>query len=243
MGRFRPENIYDPKTVKQYYETVGNKVGENPNQTEADRFFDSLIPKDLTGKETLDHGCGNGRYAEVLERNGVRNIVGIDSSESMIHEAKRLSEDSKGREFLCADMDELPFQDNRFDFILSRFSLVYSSDITNTIEEMSRVLKDGGEAIIETNVADIREHTREVQEHPVPLRHILGDEEVSIENMAITMNEYDEALKVANFRIIESHIFPANEIVIQSDYPYRDCLSFEVLVMRIRKVAHEDENE
>jgi ubiquinone/menaquinone biosynthesis C-methylase UbiE len=243
MGRFRPENIYDPKTVKQYYEAVGNKVGENPNQPESDRLFDSLIPKDLTGKETLDHGCGNGRYAEVLERNGARNIVGIDSSEPMIRAAKRLSKGSKEREFVCADMDELPLQDNRFDFILSRFSLVYSSDIQKTVKEMSRVLKNGGEALIETNVADIREHTHEVQEHPVPLRHILGNEEVPIKNMAITMNEYDEALKAANFRIIESRTFPAKEIVIQNDYPYRDCLSFEVLVMRIRKVTPEDENE
>lgn len=68
-------------------------------------LFDELIPKDA---KVLDAGCGYGRWSEKFT-----NYIGVDFSPDFIEMAK-----SKypNKTFIQADLKNLPFKDNEFDF-------------------------------------------------------------------------------------------------------------------------------
>ena len=76
-------------------------------------------------------------------------MVGIDISEKLIKEAndtcrkKKLNNRVK---FLVANAMNLPFEDNQFDVAISQGILVFVDDKIKTINEASRVIKEGGKA-------------------------------------------------------------------------------------------------
>jgi len=111
------------------------------------KLVDSL---DIDSKtKVLDIACGKGSTAFYLaEKYGCQD-VGIDISEELIQEAnktckkKHLTDRVK---FLVGNAMDLPFDDNQFDVAISQGILVFVDDKTKTINEASRVIKNGGKA-------------------------------------------------------------------------------------------------
>lgn len=99
--------------------------------------------------KVLDIACGKGSTAFYLAEKYGCSVVGIDISEELIQEAKdtcrkkRLEDKVK---FVVGNAMDLPFDDNQFDVAISQGILVFVSDKTKTINEASRVLKNGGKA-------------------------------------------------------------------------------------------------
>ncbi len=97
----------------------------------------------------LDIACGKGSTAFYLAEKYGCSVVGIDISEKLIQEAnntcrkKKLNNQVK---FLVANAMNLPFEDNQFDVAISQGILVFVDDKTKTINEASRVIKEGGKA-------------------------------------------------------------------------------------------------
>ena len=52
------------------------------------RQFSSAIPEDLTGKSVLDVGCNAGFYSIQMKRRGAERVVGIDSDEKYLAQAR-----------------------------------------------------------------------------------------------------------------------------------------------------------
>lgn len=50
--------------------------------------FASSIPEDLTGKSVLDVGCNAGFYSIQMKRRGANRVVGIDSDEKYLEQAR-----------------------------------------------------------------------------------------------------------------------------------------------------------
>lgn len=61
----------------------------------SDKFakFASVIPDDLTGKSVLDVGCNAGFYSIEMKRRGAERVVGIDSDERYLAQARLASEE------------------------------------------------------------------------------------------------------------------------------------------------------
>lgn len=99
----------------------------------------------------LDIGCGTGTLLALL-RAQVRlplTLVGIDVSEDMLAEArKRLA--GLRIEYQLADAAILPFPSSSFDAIVSVLAFHHMSNAVKVpaIQEMARVLKDGGRLVI-----------------------------------------------------------------------------------------------
>jgi ubiquinone/menaquinone biosynthesis C-methylase UbiE len=99
--------------------------------------------------KVLDIACGKGSTAFYLAEKYGCSVVGIDISEKLIQEAKdtckkkRLNNKVK---FQVGNAMDLPFDDNQFDVAISQGILVFVDDKTKTINEASRVLKNGGKA-------------------------------------------------------------------------------------------------
>jgi tRNA (mo5U34)-methyltransferase len=82
------------------------------------RFADAL-PADLSGKTVLDIGCNAGFYSIELKRRGARRVVGIDSDEHYLAQARFAAEisgvDLELRELSVYDVGTLR---DRFDIVL-----------------------------------------------------------------------------------------------------------------------------
>jgi SAM-dependent methyltransferase len=93
----------------------------------------------------LDAGCGTGVFAGRLRDNGYR-VVGIDASIGMLGPARK-----RGVAVAQAIAQRLPFPDATFDGFVSVAVLHHlgsTSMVRGAIDEMIRVLRPGGSAVI-----------------------------------------------------------------------------------------------
>lgn len=105
-----------------------------------------MLPRALAGppREVLDVGCGEGRFCRMLAAHGVRS-TGVDPTPELIAAARQ--RDAAGH-YLEASAEQLPFDDARFDRVVSYLSLLDMPDARTGIAEMVRVLAPGGSLLI-----------------------------------------------------------------------------------------------
>lgn len=94
----------------------------------------------------LDIGCGLGDTTLMLNEHFANStITGLDGDMVLIEaaiEEKKLSHSNL--DFVCADALHLPFDDNSFDFVFTRYCLHHLSSAIDGLKEMKRVCKTGG---------------------------------------------------------------------------------------------------
>jgi SAM-dependent methyltransferase len=102
----------------------------------------------------LDLGCGGGHVSFAVAPQ-VREVVAYDLSREMIEVvARAAAERGLGNVVTQQGMvEQLPFADASFDFILSRYSAHHWRDLDAGLREAARVLKPGGVAGIVDAVA------------------------------------------------------------------------------------------
>jgi len=94
----------------------------------------------------LEIGCGNGYAAEQITKQlDIKSLVCIDSCEDFIEIAK--NRESKNATFMIGDALNLDFDDSSFDIIYTERCLINLDSWKKqqkALEEIRRVLKDGG---------------------------------------------------------------------------------------------------
>jgi ubiquinone/menaquinone biosynthesis C-methylase UbiE len=103
------------------------------------------------GQRVLDVACGTGLVtfpaAEQVGSDG--EIVGTDISDEMVASARQIA-DERGihnTTFARMDAEDLQTPDLHFDVALCALGLMYVPDPVKGVQEMLRVLKDGGRAV------------------------------------------------------------------------------------------------
>lgn len=95
-------------------------------------------------KDVLEIGCGTGQTAVYLHETYGWHVTGVDRHPVMVEKAtSRLKNHMSEIEFLESDAENLDFSDECFDFILSESVLAFT-DLTKSLVELSRVLKEEG---------------------------------------------------------------------------------------------------
>ncbi len=92
------------------------------------------------GDRVLDVGTGPGLVAAVAAERGA-NPVGLDFSEAMLAEARRLHPKI---EFRAGSAEAMPFGDGEFDAVVGNFVLHHSGDPNKVLKEAFRVLRPDG---------------------------------------------------------------------------------------------------
>tara|TARA_B100000686_G_C16748134_1_gene950758 strand:- start:1035 stop:1829 length:795 start_codon:yes stop_codon:yes gene_type:complete len=94
--------------------------------------------------KVLDVGCGTGVVAITAARVGA-DVCGSDLTPELIERAKENSKISQlDVDFKVADVENLPYDNEQFDFVLSQFGHMFAPRPMIAIEEMLRVLKPEG---------------------------------------------------------------------------------------------------
>ena len=102
----------------------------------------------------LDAGCGAGHTAMAFAPE-VRQVIACDFTRSMLEQVETLA-DERGIRNVTAqhgDVENLPFQDNTFDIIATRYSAHHWLHPEQALAECRRVLKSGGTFIISDIIA------------------------------------------------------------------------------------------
>ncbi|MCA9527894.1 MAG: methyltransferase domain-containing protein [Myxococcales bacterium] len=94
-------------------------------------------------RDVLEVGCGTGMILKEIAP-VARHAVGIDISRGMLGQAH-----DRGLEVVEGSATALPFADGSFDFVYSFKVLAHVEGIHQALEEVSRVLRPGGQAALE----------------------------------------------------------------------------------------------
>jgi ubiquinone/menaquinone biosynthesis C-methylase UbiE len=113
-------------------------------QTLARRVADELP----LGAKVLEVAPGPGYFAIALAKLG-REVTGLDISHTFVDLARRNAAEAKVKvEFRQGNASSMPFAEGSFDFLFCSAAFKNFSEPVRALQEMYRVLKPGGKALI-----------------------------------------------------------------------------------------------
>lgn len=97
------------------------------------------------GKRLLDIGCGSGQTAIPAAKKGI-HVTGVDIAENLIqHARKRAFAARLAATFDIGDAEDLPYDENKFDVVISMFGAMFAPRPDKVTNEFARVLSSGGQ--------------------------------------------------------------------------------------------------
>ena len=131
----------------QWAESVEDWIGQD--QAVRTGMLDSWMLNalgDVSGKQVLDIGCGEGRFCRLLADMGAK-VTGVDLTAGLVERARRMSGDDIA--YLVGNAEDLGGIDSdSFDLAVSYIVLVDIFDYESSIRAAYRVLKPGGRFIV-----------------------------------------------------------------------------------------------
>lgn len=175
-------------------------VGENSNRDNRKIFYDQLgFIKH--GMKLLDLGCGDGLDLVYYKKLGAETY-GVDASAQLLDIAKkRLPNENIQLGFF----EKIPFQDNFFDVVLSKYAIMTSANMEPVFKEIHRVLKSGGILMYLVThpfrqFFEKKDERADYFEQKVVDSHILNNT-ITVKEPSHTMNEYLNKQLFENFDI------------------------------------------
>lgn len=104
------------------------------------------------GSSVLELGCGNGKTSSALVAAGY-SVTGVDFSDAAVYNCKEMC---PGHRFICADVTELPFEDDSFDGAVAFHVLEHLDDagMVKALDEIQRVLRNRSHLFVKVFSAD-----------------------------------------------------------------------------------------
>lgn len=223
------EDKINSKNYARYYDRLEIKGTQFLAFRDLDKYIDKFK---LYNKSFLDFGCGAGKSTRFLKQFS-NNIKAVDINHEMIQIAKQKDYNTN---YLHIDQNQLPFENNSFDFIFSSWVLMEFSTIIslqNSINEISRVLKPDGINInvvcnkytyskdwlsIDTNFEENKNLTSGVK-----VKIKLSDIDLTISDYYWNEEDYEQIFRHANLDLLEKN-YPKGRIT--EKLKWKDELSY-----------------
>ncbi|PTT29997.1 class I SAM-dependent methyltransferase [Chryseobacterium sp. HMWF028] len=148
------QNLANPQGEK------GIEIGEMMNATNISMTLESIKTLMIDdGQQILEIGHGNAAHLKSI-MSLAKNLTytGIDISETMHNEAKRLNKEFENQSaFVLYEGKKLPFQDRIFDKIFTVNTVYFWESPVEFLNEIYRVLKDDGTFVLTFGQRDFME--------------------------------------------------------------------------------------
>ena len=139
-------NKFEQRSKNSY-----NKKAQNYDSTFDGKFtvkFKKMLCKYINispGSTVADVACGNGRLLHSLAKKNMFSGYGVDISDKMIEQAKKLNPDMH---FYVSACDKLPFKQGEIDIMTVCAAFHHFPDVRGFAKEAARVVKTGGSLYI-----------------------------------------------------------------------------------------------
>lgn len=154
------------------------------------------------GERVLDLGCGSGWATRLLARlvvdgpEGFGQVVGVDISDEMIRQARDASRDFDNLLYVWGSAQQIPWEENFFDKMLSVESFYYYPDQDRVLSELFRVMAPRGRMFILINL---------YKDNPYSLQWV---DKLKVPVQVRSEEEYVELLKKHAFERVEACRIP-----------------------------------
>jgi ubiquinone/menaquinone biosynthesis C-methylase UbiE len=154
------------------------------------------------GERVLDLGCGSGWATRMLARivadgpEGFGQVVGIDISDEMIRQARTESKDFENILYVWGSAQQIPWEENFFDKMLSVESFYYYPDQDRALAQLFRVMAPRGRMFILINL---------YRDNPYSLQWV---DKLKVPVHVRSSAEYIELLKKHAFENVEARQIP-----------------------------------
>ncbi len=103
-----------------------------------------LLPKDMTGMDAIELGCGTGYVSAWMARRGA-TVTAIDNSQRQLETARRLGNEHRlDITWIHGNAEQVPRPDGSYDFAISEYGAAIWCDPFAWIPEAHRLLRAGG---------------------------------------------------------------------------------------------------
>jgi ubiquinone/menaquinone biosynthesis C-methylase UbiE len=139
------------EVVRESFTIQAKTFAENPWVTDEQRINRLVAAAHLGGNErVLDIACGPGYIAEAFAR-AAREAIGVDLTAAMLAIAEERTRERgiKNVSFRIGDVQNLPFEREEFDVVVSRLALHHMTNPAKVVQEMARVCRVGGTVLVE----------------------------------------------------------------------------------------------
>src|SRR3989440_3259715 len=178
------------------------------------------------GERVLDLGCGSGWATRLLARlvgdgpNGFGQVVGLDVSDEMVRQARQASKDFENILYVWGSAQQIPWEENFFDKVLSVESFYYYPDQDRALAELFRVLAPSGRMFILINL---------YKDNPYSLQWV---DKLKVPVHVRSAAEYVDLLKKHAFENVEERQIPddtptPDDYVTQSFHSLDDLRAFK----------------
>ena len=178
------------------------------------------------GERVLDLGSGSGWATRLLARlvsdgpEGFGQVVGLDVSDEMIRQARAASKDFENILYVWGSAQQIPWEENFFDKVLSVESFYYYPDQDRALAELFRVLAPRGRMFILINL---------YKDNPYSLQWV---DKLKVPVHVRSAAEYVDLLKKHAFENVEARQIPddtptPDDYVTQSFHSLDDLRAFK----------------
>lgn len=109
------------------------------------RLVERLDYVRLRPERILDLGCGTGAISQqLLSRYPQAEVRGVDLALAMVEIAQYQLRDNPQFQGVCADVQQLPFQDDAAELLISNLMLQWCNDLVSVFQECARVIRPEG---------------------------------------------------------------------------------------------------
>ncbi|SCY16627.1 class I SAM-dependent methyltransferase [Alkaliphilus peptidifermentans] len=140
--------VNNTKKIMKRYNRIASiyDILEKPMENMAVGKLREEIFKEVSGK-VLEVGVGTGKNIEFYPENA--EVTAIDFSEKMLNKARRKASIlNRNVELLVMDAEDMKFNDNTFDYIITTCVFCSIPDPIKGFSEVKRVLKPSGKMIM-----------------------------------------------------------------------------------------------
>lgn len=195
----------DPKTISadEKLRREFNQWAEQGRGEEMEQHHISITEQTLAlmelkpGQRVLDLGCGAGWASRLMARmvsGGERpgQVIGLDVADEMVRRARANCKNCDNAMFVVGSAQQIPWEENFFEKILSVESFYYYADQERALAELFRVMAPRGELYILINL---------YRDNPYSLRWV---SELKVPVQVRSEQEYIDLLQAHSFEEVRA---------------------------------------